>query len=331
MAPQAPDLVAILEAAYAIELAEPAWLRGLVAAMRPAIEDGLGIAAYVYDTSSRPITVRSPVLDCPVDSEGLAMLMRGSTDAYVEGSWLSRAAATASETPGFATHQGTRDVLTPAGIRDVMVVNALDHTGVGCFIGAPRRRVTRLGAHERERWERVAAHLRSALRLRLRLEASEAEPRGASGAIDAWLTPEGEIAHAEPDAARARGALRAAVRSMDHARRVVRQQPDVALASWRSLVSARWTLIDEFRADGTQYLVARANHPVSRTALSLTARELQVVACLSRGLTAKVVAYELGLSPSTVRVLVMRASRKLGAGSTAELVKLYRASVNSGP
>jgi DNA-binding CsgD family transcriptional regulator len=43
------------------------------------------------------------------------------------------------------------------------------------------------------------------------------------------------------------------------------------------------------------------------------------------GHTNKVIAYELGLSASTVRVLLTRASRKLGVSGRQRLIERYRA------
>jgi two-component system response regulator DesR len=44
----------------------------------------------------------------------------------------------------------------------------------------------------------------------------------------------------------------------------------------------------------------------------LTPREEQVIGLIDRGMTSKEVAYELGVSDATVRVLISRALRKLG-------------------
>jgi len=337
-----PDLVRVLEAAYAVDDSEPAWLKGLVDAIRPAVEDGLGMAAYVYDTADRPFRIRHLLVeDCPVDASGIAMLQDQSHDDFVRSSWINRAAMTASETPGYDTHPGVLEVFHPAGIRDVMVVNALDPLGVGCWVGAPLRRVRRLEGEERERWNRVATHVRASLRLRLRLaargngngrgarngagtnegSAAAGEPeRGGDAAAEAVLRADGEAVHLEPAAEASRGALRDAVLGIHRARTVLRDDPDRALPSWKALVRARWTLVDDVEADGTHYIVARANALDDAKLISrLSFRERQVVACLAMGHTNKEAAYELGLSHSTVRVLVARACAKLGAPTREQL------------
>jgi two-component system, LuxR family, response regulator FixJ len=53
----------------------------------------------------------------------------------------------------------------------------------------------------------------------------------------------------------------------------------------------------------------------------LTARERQVVALALNGVDNKVIAYDLGLAHSTVRVLIARAALKLGARSRHELLE----------
>jgi DNA-binding CsgD family transcriptional regulator len=55
----------------------------------------------------------------------------------------------------------------------------------------------------------------------------------------------------------------------------------------------------------------------------LSARERQVVGLAALGRTNKEIAYELRLAASTVRVLVVRAARKLGARGRADAVAYF--------
>ncbi|MCW5834251.1 MAG: LuxR family transcriptional regulator [Labilithrix sp.] len=320
-----PDLVSVLEAAYAVDRPEREWLQGLIDAIRPSVDAGLGIAAYVYDTNDRPFRVKSLLVDgCPVDEAGIAMLNHESNDSFVRDSWIARSAMMASETPGYANHPGVRGVLHPAGIRDIMVVNAIDPIGVGCWIGAPLPQLSTLEGTERERWNRVAAHLRSSLRLRLRLAARETSEEVGPAEAEAILTPAGKVEHLERAAEPERDALRDAALGIVRARTEYRSEPERSLPSWKAMVRARWTLVDEFRRDGEHYIVARVNAMTTKPMSRLSERERQVVACLSMGQTNKEAAYELGLSHSTVRVLVARAFAKLGVDTRAALVAKYR-------
>ena len=320
------DMVDVLERAYAVEAPEPLWLRGVVEAIRPGLEDHLGIAAYLYDASVRPLAVREPILDCLLDAAGLAALMNQSNESYVRGAWLSKCVATASETPGFASHPGVREVFHPIGIHDVLVLNVLDPTGIGCLVGAPLRRLRTLGEEERARWDRVAAHLRAALRLRLRLGASE-RPSGAdpaSGTVEAVFREDGRPEHLTSSSEPAREALRDAVLGIERARRALRARPDHVLASWRALVRGRWSLVDTFAEGSRHYVVARANAASAVGPAVLTERERQILSLLALGHDYKLIAYELGVSHSTVGVVVARAGERLGATTRAELIAKFR-------
>ena len=54
---------------------------------------------------------------------------------------------------------------------------------------------------------------------------------------------------------------------------------------------------------------------------ALSKREHQVATRIAAGRSSKEIAYELGITESTVRVLLARANRKLGARSRKELVE----------
>lgn len=88
---------------------------------------------------------------------------------------------------------------------------------------------------------------------------------------------------------------------------------------------ARWSIVDDFERGGERYVVARANATEAKGPLTLTERERQIVSLLAMGHSSKVIAYELGLSDATVRVLLARAQKRLGAIGRRELVAKFRA------
>jgi DNA-binding CsgD family transcriptional regulator len=91
------------------------------------------------------------------------------------------------------------------------------------------------------------------------------------------------------------------------------------LELWHALVAGRWSLLDRFESDGRRYLVARRNDDDVRDPRGLTSRERQIAARAALGHSNKLIAYELGVSPSTVATFLTRALKKLGCATRAEL------------
>lgn len=83
-----------------------------------------------------------------------------------------------------------------------------------------------------------------------------------------------------------------------------------------------WTVVEEFVRDGYSYQVLR--RPLdSLRGHRLTKRQEQVLEHACEGHSNKSIAYALGLSPSTVGVLLYRAAAKLGAKDRFELLSAY--------
>ncbi|MBI5481662.1 MAG: helix-turn-helix transcriptional regulator [Deltaproteobacteria bacterium] len=102
---------------------------------------------------------------------------------------------------------------------------------------------------------------------------------------------------------------------------VGRGAPADGVAAWRALVAGRWSLVDHFDHDGRRFLVARRNDPRVRAPVALTLRERQVAGYACLGHSNKLIAYELGLSPTTIATHLERAARKLGVASRPELIR----------
>jgi DNA-binding CsgD family transcriptional regulator len=177
---------------------------------------------------------------------------------------------------------------------------------------------------EKRRWGRVAAHLSSAVRLRHALKTRDHRQAGAAG--EAVLDPEGRV-HDASGAARtpaARELLRRAVLALEASRGFLRNaDPDASLAARRALVAARWSLLDRVEFDGRRYIVACENPPGAPGPDALSARERQVLGYAKLGHHNKLIAYELGIADSTVRVLLARAAAKLGVRTRRELLRVF--------
>jgi DNA-binding NarL/FixJ family response regulator len=97
--------------------------------------------------------------------------------------------------------------------------------------------------------------------------------------------------------------------------------PQKALELWRALVRGRWSTVDWFDSGGRRYVLGIPNPPEVVDPRGLTERELQVVSHAALGMTNKMIAYNLGLSPSRVSTLLGSAMKKSGVHTRAELVK----------
>jgi DNA-binding CsgD family transcriptional regulator len=97
-------------------------------------------------------------------------------------------------------------------------------------------------------------------------------------------------------------------------------------AIWLGLLSGRWRLVDHFDVGGWRFVIARGRpRPASpRPVAHLTDRERVACANAAEGRANKVIAADMGVAVSTVGMLLLRATRKLGCHSRAELIRTFR-------
>jgi DNA-binding CsgD family transcriptional regulator len=306
-----PDPIALVEAAYDLEACERVWLQNLVERAISLVPEARRATAFTIDASNSA----APQFGMPVNlgfGPTFDRLMLETMRA--DGATILRASRRKVGTLTEAI--GTDYRISPmAGVMiesgfgspDSFVGVALDAEGRGLVIATDLPRTTRLSRSLRSRWELIGSHLAAARRLR--------EVRTVQHDAECILVPGGHVVHAEGDAkgAAARERLREAVVARDRARQQAsRAQPDEALASWPGLVSRRWSLIDRFERDGRRYVVARRNEPRPSGPLALTLRERQVLGHMMQGDSTKLIAYSLGLAPSTVSAIAGAVRLKLG-------------------
>jgi DNA-binding CsgD family transcriptional regulator len=93
-------------------------------------------------------------------------------------------------------------------------------------------------------------------------------------------------------------------------------------AIWREIAIGHWEVVAACDVDGVRHVALQP--AASRVAIDwsvLNGRERRVLALVAHGHAQKVIALRLGLSPTTVSAAFRSARRRLGFGSSNELVR----------
>jgi len=309
-------VIETIETIYRVDGDEQAWLQRIADALEPAMSRGMGLYAFTYDLAEAPVRVHTAVEHRPAFAAKSVMGIVAGSERAITGEcsydelWRRCCFASSASVTSFEDASARS-----LGVRDMLAMNAIDAAGTGVFVGAPHAARRDVSAGEARLWLRVTGHLTAALRLRRRLGAAPAAVLSVTGRV--------EDADAVARLSAHREALRDAVARIERARGSLRRDDDAASSLWRPLVKERYTLVDRFEADGRRYIVAYDNRPAVTLDL-LTDREREIVEAIACGESSKQVAYALGLSDSTVRVLIARAAKRLGLTTRRELVAFYR-------
>jgi DNA-binding CsgD family transcriptional regulator len=322
--------ISIVEAAYDCGSDTRGWLGRLLDEAIPRLDRGFGICASTYHRGialdevileSRQMTgdfSRALIAMCTAHEE-IFHRLNGSGPPIGTVTQILRMTAEQAE-----TWRPYVDYMHPLGVRDLAGLVARDPSGHAITFTVPLADFRRPTRPEIATWSRIAAHITAGARLRRALCGAPHED-WADGA-DAVLSPSGSIAHAEMPAQGpiARDSLRRAAKAIDRARSRARSNEDEALDLWQGLVAGRWSLVEHFDSDGRRFLVARKNDPHVKDPRALTLRERQVLAYVAMGHPIKLIAYSLGVSPSSVSVSRRIAMRKLALRSTTDVVRLFQ-------
>lgn len=93
---------------------------------------------------------------------------------------------------------------------------------------------------------------------------------------------------------------------------------------WSTILSGAYCLVERWQHNDRSYLVLEnASEARHRRALSRT--ELDVVSMAMRGMTTKVIAFDLGMTPSGVSNRLAQAARKIGVSTRCDLLRIARA------
>lgn len=323
--------IALVEAAYNLELGPAEWLPNLLRAGGSILDLGQGCAATLWAGTSRsgePLVSQLHAENGPPD-----LAMRFARAVREVDPNVARATLVPGE-PGVHTlaeskgrHPEAHDALTKhVGCKDMLALWATDseHHGVGIHI--PSAAVIAPSRKDRERWHMLSVHIAAGHHLRRRLAQT---PRGTPVTqipLDAvaLLDPKHfSVAEAAGEAKnhRALDEIRRAAIGVDLARARLRNgETCEALRLWDRVLRGRSSIVDWFDADGRRFILALPNAPHIRDPRGLTEREYQVATHVGAGESSKLVAYRLGVSRSRVSELLHRAMRKLGVETTGQLV-----------
>ena len=323
------DPVALIESAYDVEAPTTRWLHALAQSARQTLGlRNIGAYALTYDASDVSRCVFDAFEQDGIADPRLLRLLRDDMPALyrseptvVEAVFRRTPYGPSRRLPLSGAVAEGRRRLIGLGAKDIHGLNGVNVDGRGAHVGVL------LPAHvpasiPGELLARLSSHLAASFRLRARLGERPALQRA-----EAVLTTRGTIEHAKGAAKlrEARVALAEAAARIERLRGPVdRRDPERAVARWRALVDARWSLVDHFEQDGKRYILAERNDPEPSPFALLTVRERQVVALAAVGHANKMIGYELGISVSTAGVLLSRAAKKLGVRSRSALVEAYR-------
>jgi DNA-binding CsgD family transcriptional regulator len=321
MAKPKADYLDVIEAAYDMDAADEQWLERVARKVLPHLDDGFGVAAFEFfrPPNGAPSILGRCHLQVPGALAAAYPVVFATMDPEIrERPFRMGPCVTGSQMMGmreeFREQPHMKKFAHHFGLYDSYWITAAEPSGHGCGFHAGQRKICRASPTQQKRWGQVAGHLANAVRLRRRLRSSAQSAR----IPDAVFDSSGKVLHAEPAAAseEALQQLRQAVLMLERSRGPLRQSdPDQSLEEWKALVAGRWSLLDKLEHDGRRYIVARENEPAAPGPQLLTPRERQVLAYASLGHHNKLIAYELGIAHSTVRVLRARAAAKLGTRS----------------
>ena len=321
----------LIEAAYRMDGADDAWLSNVMGAAMPMMSRDLGVVAVLYD-ASRPGKFHCEHLAfAGMPSDGVTEeLCRELLEPSEEGAPLvqelfgSVQCGLVSETFSKCFPKLLPVAKAANGAPDIVAINGTDPTLEGCILTANVPDHTPIDPTTLLFWSRLSAHLAAGYRLRRKLR------RQAGTALEqaeAIMTPDARVAHATKSTADSdvRELLSETVRAQERLRSRKRREDPAAVGEWLALVDARWSLVEHVDSDGKRMIAAQRNESVAPGSAGLSPREEQVLGYAALGHSNKLIAYELGLAHSTVRVLLARASAKLGASGREQALEKFRA------
>jgi DNA-binding CsgD family transcriptional regulator len=208
---------------------------------------------------------------------------------------------------------------SPLGFADILGISAYDPEGWALVFALPAEHLIEATDAFQDSLQRVAIHIAAAFRLKRRLGGPVLDE------ADAIFDANGKLEYLAPEEESRREAAADSVERVREVRSSYRGELGTkGLEIWQGLLEGRWSLAEVFDTDGRQFFVLRKNDPQVAGPNALTMRERQIATYAAVADTNQIIAYELGISPSTVSTLLGRAMKKLGIDNRADLIRLVR-------
>lgn len=317
-------------AAYVLEGDDSEWLEQLTSVMGPLLSRGRGLLGYRWRRAPEggvQVGELAVAGGKDGDEEMLRELIANLDDtraslAYGAPYSFRSLSEIALQHPTLDDLTDDRDMQRIAHDREVVDFEMLrvdESDGCGWMFTVLRTEVGGIAAPRRDLWDRVRAHIAAGARLRMRLETPDLD--GAQAVYDR-ASAKLDINSAEIRPADKRRRLLELIEARAQADTIAEDDPLQAMELWQGLIDGRWSLLDVIDTDGRKFTVLKENPLEVRSHTSLSERERQVAFLVGRGHHVKLVAYELGLSASTVRSQLRSALRKLNLEDRSALCRL---------
>ncbi len=312
------DFIRIIEACYAREPDDHAWSRAVIeavgavfarplgAGMQIVEHDGVGKVERILVDSLNPTPDYSSLLT-DIQESGMAPALRALWFPPALAQSVTELGRWKAFTPEGRTY--VADFFHRLGFGDAIGIAAHPEPGLVSILFIPIETPHILSRYERALLSQVALHMESAVRLRRRPER-----------VIATISCDGRVLDGDD-----RGPFVAASRKeavvVEASRTSGARKNPSAIDLWRALVAGQVSLAERTDVGRRAYVVLE-NPPSSVPLRCLSPKEAKMAAFAARGLSNKLIAYALGVSPSVVSHALWSAAAKLGAPSRAALVRV---------
>ncbi|AKU99185.1 hypothetical protein AKJ09_05849 [Labilithrix luteola] len=312
-----PDLVAVLEAAYADRDDEKAWAEDLVRSTQHLFPRATGVGLHIieHDADFTHLEIHRPVAFggaqglAAVTSEVASLVGPNTSRRYYSPDRLATTHSEIDMTVDARSRELLAKYRKAAGFTDALGLKGEAEPGLKFVVYMTFDERVSIERAEREHLSRVALHLESAVRLRYRPET-----------MRAVISPDGVVHHLTDGALRA-SELEQRVALIESARKKSARNDPASIAVWEALLEGRVSLVER-TISGKRYYLLVDNPPARCGVRELTQREVGVVRMAARGLPSKLLSYGLGLSPQTISRTLSSAANKIGLSSSLQLVRI---------